>query len=105
MENTSKENKSTENMPNLDEIISQITSNGEFHDMMSQISGEVNKNSNSNNENIITESNEESCNDSELNNLDILTSLFTDESGNNICEILSGINNNLEKIANNLTTK
>lgn len=101
MDNLSNESKSTEGMPNLDEIISQITSNGEFHDMMNQISSEVNKTTST--EKINGESNEDTCNESELNNLDILTSLFTDESGNNICEILSSINNNLEKIANNLS--
>ena len=103
METSASETSSKEGMPNLDEIISQITSNGEFHDMMNQISNEVNKTTSV--EKINGESNGESCNESELNNLDILTSLFTDESGNNICEILSGINNNLEKIANNLSNR
>ena len=85
-------------IPNLDEIISQITNNGEFNDMMSQISNEVNKKD-------INPNIQDDETESELNSNDLLTSLFTDSDGNNICEILSNINNNLQKIANNLNKK
>jgi len=46
-----------------------------------------------------------SSTDSEYSYYDLLTTFFTDSKGNNICEVLSNINTNLDKIHNTLKEK
>ena len=95
--------------PNLDEIINQITSNGEFKDMMTQLSDELatNKNNNQDDKESTPEvdSDFSSENVEKLNNYDLLTTFFSDQNGNNICEILNEINNNLAKLVEKLPDK
>ena len=43
--------------------------------------------------------------DEDLSNYDLLTTFFSDQEGNNICEILNDINRNLTKLVNKLPDK
>lgn len=97
-----------EPVPNLDDIINQITSNGEFKDMMSQLSDELSV-PKTKNEPVNDQKESESVVSSEcedqMSQYDLLTTFFSDENGNNICDVLSNINNNLSKLVDRLPDK
>jgi hypothetical protein len=128
--------------PDLDEIINQITNNGEFKDMMNSLSnnlknGDFNMNmadfsnnkdigtgindnvdngdngnngdnvdngdkDDSDNSNNSDNSDNESYDENNLSYYELLTTFFTDNNGNNICEVMSNINENLSSIKEEL---
>lgn len=107
-------------VPDLDQIISQITANGEFQEMMNSLSDGLksvdqgnspeNNNGGSGGE-IPSEDNSKNINtDSVLpgpteytSNYDICATFFADEEGNNVCESLHGVQKSLDSINANLT--
>ena len=112
-ETTQPVDGNTESMqvPDLDQLITQITNNGDFKEMMSSISGGITQEHERILENTEVEtdndSNNESANgtDSDINKnsvnetqYDMMCSLFTDNEGNNVCEILNLINQNLTQL-------
>lgn len=107
-------------VPDLDQIISQITANGEFQEMMNSLSDglkSVDQGNSSENNNGISggetplEDNSKNINtDSALpgpteytSNYDICATFFADEEGNNVCESLHGVQKSLDNINANLT--
>ena len=111
-----QDSKDAQNLqvPDLDQLITQITNNGDFKEMMSSISGgltqdhqkildatEVDTESDQQSHSSVhetapvVETHGEGVVDS---NYDMMCSLFTDNDGNNICELLGSINQNLAEI-------
>lgn len=89
------------NIPNLDQIINQITSNGDFKEMMNNVSEglqlplkEVS----------IPESSDESDTNSKNNEslYDLCCTFLSDNDGNSLADILSQINQNLTTISKTL---
>lgn len=98
---SSTTSQSPEQIPNLDTIISQITQNDQFKGMMDNFSDDFKKT-------VQAPGTEESDleSDSEPNsNYDLMATFFSDQEGNNICDILSNINNNLSKLNDNLANR
>ncbi len=96
---TSNDNEA--NIPNLDQIINQITSNGDFKEMMNNVSEglqlplkEVS----------IPESSDESDTNSKNNEslYDLCCTFLSDNDGNSLADILSQINQNLTTISKTL---
>ena len=113
-----KSQQSDQPVPNLDDLISSITNNGNFKTMMDSISGglqDPNLPDQNESKSNVDEDNEIEVNDQENNILpeieditanpqfDIMNTFLTDNQGNNIAEILSNINNNLSLIVTHLT--
>ena len=104
-------------VPDLDQIISQITANGEFQEMMNNLSDGLKSvegsqpavnNEVAEEENLDTNKNinTESCVSGPVehtSNYDICATFFADEDGNNICESLHGVQKSLDGINENLT--
>ena len=103
----------------LDQIISQITANGEFQEMMnslsdglktveqtqtqSQTSNEtITDTCDDNSKHINTDLSPVSCTE-HTSNYDICATFFADDEGNNVCESLQGVQKSLEAINENLT--
>ena len=108
--NISNKDNSQANVPDLDDLITHITSNGNFKTMMDSLSGGLNEKTNvvkEEEENVNEVSDELDVNEgiSDNNNLDLLSTFFTDSSGNNIADILTNINNNLSQISKSLSSK
>jgi len=97
----SGEKNSSIQVPNLDEIINQISANGEFKEMMNSLSEQTA----SRNLNEGGESSEEVEESDSSNTYDLFTTFFSDQNGNNICEILSSIDNSLKTIAEKMGEK
>ena len=100
-QNQDTSNSSQQHIPNLDTIISQITNNDEFQGMMNNLSGELlpKKTNQESSEN----SDQSDLDDEPNNNYDLMATFFSDNDGNNICDILSNINNNLSELNKTLT--
>ena len=92
-------------VPDLDQLINQITQNGDFKKMMDNITENVNVNGNTNVERQ-TDLKEVETSSSEPNKeeslYDTCCTFLTDNEGNSLAEILSSINGNLQKIAESL---
>jgi hypothetical protein len=112
-EGNSPSTEEAENMqvPDLDQLITQITNNGDFKEMMSNISGGLTHEHDRILETTEVETDNDSANESSnepesnLNKVgvnesqyDMMCSLFTDNEGNNVCEILNLINQNLTQL-------
>ena len=98
---SSKTSQSPEQIPNLDTIISQITQNDQFKGMMDSFSDDFKKT-------VHAPGTEESDLESESepnSSYDLMATFFSDQDGNNICDILSNINNNLSKLNDNLSNR
>jgi hypothetical protein len=87
-------------VPNLDDIINQITQNGDFKKMMDNITeniGEngdnVEKSENKGTSNTIVNSNKQTYSDDKL--YDTCCTFFSDNDGNSVADILTDINKNL----------
>ena len=85
-------------LPHLDQIINQITSNGDFKEMMNSVS-----------EGLQVTPKESEKDQDELNTTqspnslyDISCTFLSDAEGNSVADILTQINTNLEKISNSL---
>ncbi len=98
---TQSANGNEANIPNLDQIINQITSNGDFKEMMNNVSDglqlplkEVS----------IPESSDESDTNSKNNEslYDICCTFLSDNDGNSLADIMSQINQNLTTISKTL---
>ena len=99
MESLDTNNKS----PQIDDIINQITKNTEFQEMMNHLSDEfTSKKKDLSNESADNNSTCSNDNDENISNYDLLATFFSDQEGNNICEILGDINKNLKTIADKL---
>ena len=97
----------------LNNIIKKITSSSQFKDIINNISDKLvqlnEQNNLSNNESDVNSNNSciSSNEDNEMeNNLENCMSLyFLSKNGENICDCIDKLNNNLEKIINIITTK
>ena len=117
-----KESKEAQNLqvPDLDQLITQITNNGDFKEMMSNISGglsqdhqkileatdvDVDADADTDEENTSNISmTDERDGHQDINSdphYDMMCSLFTDNDGNNVCELLGSINQNLTELNQN----
>ena len=85
------------NVPELNDIITQITNNGEFKNIMENISEGLAK---TNGEADKVEANNTSNEQLE----DLMCTYFADNEGNSISDILTSINNNLTKIVEKLSS-
>ena len=113
-DNSTKE-ASQAKVPDLDELITHITNNGNFKTMMDSISGGLNEQCINTIDNTVSEEKEdklpnalESSIDEDIStnpNFDLMSTFFTDTKGQNIADILTNINNNLDIISNKLTSK
>ena len=105
-EQTDKSNEQSnleKEVPDLDEIISQITSNGEFQNMMNNLSGEFKEplNNISNNS---TKSVEDKPLETQSEFSDLMTAFLTDSEGTTVGDILTNINNNLSRLNDQIGT-
>ncbi len=89
-------------IPNLDQIINQITSNGDFKEMMNNVSEglqmplkEVSIPETTNTESDQTTKTSESL-------YDLCCTFLSDNDGNSLADILTQVNQNLQNISNNL---
>ena len=102
-------------VPDLDKIISQITANGEFQDMMNSLSDglksveQLQSDVPSTTDSTIDDNSKNIKTDAVTNvvsehpsNYDICATFFADEDGNNICESLRGVQKSLDAINENL---
>ena len=111
-----KESKEAQNLqvPDLDQLITQITNNGDFKEMMSNISGGLSQDhqkilevtevdtDDENNSNISVSGERDDLQDINSDpHYDMMCSLFTDNDGNNVCELLGSINQNLTELNQN----
>ena len=106
-------------VPNLDDIINQITQNGDFKKMMDNITENINENgdnvdieddgekskseNNTKSENNIVNSNKKSESDEKL--YDTFCTFFSDNEGNSLADILTDINKNLSNLVRVLDDK
>ena len=111
----SNENQSLQ-VPDLDQLITQITNNGDFKEMMSSISGgltpeheQILENTDLESDSGSNHTSDEALNDTtpekdivNESQYDMMCSLFTDNDGNNLCEILNTINQNLTQLNQNI---
>lgn len=90
-------------VPDLDQLINQITQNGDFKKMMDNITENVNGNTNTNQQKDLKEVETSSSEPNKEESLyDTCCTFLTDNEGNSLAEILSSINGNLQKIAESL---
>ena len=98
-------NDTAQPVPNIDDLISHITNNGNFKTMMDSISDglqDTNYNvSNSTDKTNNTENTENTENTDEITSnpfYDIMSTFLTNSEGDNITDVLTNINNNLTKL-------
>ena len=100
----------------LDDVIKKVTKTKEFNNIINNISetlfklNDINGNDSMDKPNINKNKNMDynitnSDSDDDENLESVLGAFFMDKDGNNICDCLSDINKNLEKIAKNLKSK
>jgi hypothetical protein len=99
---SSTTNTSEQNVPDLNDIINQITSNGEFKNMMDNLSGELKTPVDEISEVVDTETNNNNLNKEDL--YDMMTTFLSDSEGNCLADILSNINKNLTIISTELSS-
>ena len=97
---SSPQNNTSEPVPNIDDLISHITNNGNFKTMMDSISDGLQDTSYATNNNSTEKnSNSESTEDISSNPFyDIMSTFLTNSEGDNIVDVLTNINNNLSKL-------
>lgn len=106
-------NSENESLNELNNVIKQVTSSNQFKNIVNNISDKLvqlnEQNNFSNNESDVISNN--SCissnedNDIENNLENCMTSYFLSKNGENICDCIEKLNNNLEKIINIISDK
>ena len=89
-------------IPNLDQIINQITSNGDFKEMMNNVSDGLQMPIKEFTEPQKTDETVEPPSKSSESLYDLCCTFLSDNDGNSLADILTQVNHNLQKISDNL---